>query len=253
MYGSESIYALVPKEYTVPVKPPMHKSYHDPNAHISGSTFGCRGTTRLPGAGMISKKDGALFGPSKIPPVKSLRRSPSPESKSKGQSFHYDDRRKGPIPPKDEKPVMGIKTTKNFITANAVEAILQVPRVVEVGELNYLKKEDYGKSPAYLEQVKEEIRRENEMIEKYVKEQTGQVDIAPETFEEVTEEERQELLNDLKAKWDNVNANYQKITHLVQLDTTGQIRRKETLEGQLDQLEKNIQKLMRPGPILLRK
>lgn len=251
MYG-ESIYALVPKEYTVPVKPPMHKSYHDPHAHVSGSTFGCRGTTRLPGAGVISKKEGALFGPSKIPPVKSTRRSPSPESKSKGP-FHYEDRRKGAIPSKDEKPVMGIKTTKNFITANAVEAILQVPRVVEVGELNYLKKEDYGKVPSYLTQVKEEIRRENEMIEKYVKEQTGQIDVAPETFEEVTEEERLQLLNDLKAKWDTVNANYQKITHLVQLDTTGQIRRKETLEAQLDHLEKNIQKLMRPGPILLRK
>ncbi len=31
-------------------------------------------------------------------------------------------------------------------------------------ELNYMKKEDFGKVPAYLTQVKEEIRRENDMV-----------------------------------------------------------------------------------------
>ena len=55
--------------------------------------------------------------------------------------FGYTDRRKEKVPDKRERPVMGIKTTKNFITANAVEAILQVPKSVEFGELNYMKKE----------------------------------------------------------------------------------------------------------------
>jgi hypothetical protein len=62
---------------------------------------------------------------------------------------------------------MGIKTSKNFVTANAVEAILMVPKQTGTGDLNYTKKEDFGKVPAYLTQVKEEIRRENEMIERY--------------------------------------------------------------------------------------
>jgi hypothetical protein len=61
---------------------------------------------------------------------------------------------------------MGINTSKNFVTANAVEAILQVPKQIGGTELNYMKKEDFGKVPSYLSQVKEEIRRENQMIER---------------------------------------------------------------------------------------
>ena len=71
------------------------------------------------------------------------------------------------VPTRYEKPIMGIKTSKNFVTANAVEAILMVPKQTGTGDLNYTKKEDFGKVPAYLTQVKEEIRRENEMIERY--------------------------------------------------------------------------------------
>jgi hypothetical protein len=41
------------------------------------------------------------------------------------ENFQYADKRKLAVPSKDEKPIMGITTSKNFITANAVEAILQ--------------------------------------------------------------------------------------------------------------------------------
>ena len=126
-----------------------------------------------------------------------------------------------------------------------------VPRSVETVELNYLKKEDFGKIPAYLTQVKEEISRENEMIAKYVKEQLGEVDEDPVHYEEMSEAERADLIAALKVKWDKVNAQYQKITHLVQLDTTGQVRRKETLERQLQTLENDIEKLERHGPLLI--
>lgn len=116
-----------------------------------------------------------------------------------------------------------------------------------------MKKEDFGKVPAYLKQVKEEIRRENEMIERYVKEQMGEVDKPPELYEEFSDAERFELLEALKAKWDNVNAMYQKITHLVKLDTTGQVRRKEQLEGELARLENDIEKLERASTVLIHK
>jgi len=91
-------------------------------------TKGCHGTTRLLGAGHISKKDGAYFGPPK--PETGLTRSLSPRSlrtslNQSGDPFHYSDKRKETIPSKDDKPIMGMTTSKNFITANAVEAILQ--------------------------------------------------------------------------------------------------------------------------------
>ena len=174
------------------------------------------------------------------------------ERRLKGE-FHYTDKSKTALPDRRDRPVMGIKTSKNFITANAVEAILQVPKVVETGELNYMKKEDFGKVPSYLTQVKEEIKRENEMIDKYVKEQLGEVEEVPDQFEELTDEERAELVYQLKAKWAHINAAYQKITHLVILDTTGQVRRKIQLEEEMTRIDKDIQRLTRPGAILIRK
>lgn len=124
--------------------------------------------------------------------------------------------------------------------------------MVKVGEPNYMLKEDYGKIPAYLTQVKEEIRRENEMIDKYVKERLGVQERDPERLETMDEYERQELIAQLKAKWDATNAQYQKMTHLVKLDSYGKIRRKEELENLLKQLESDIEKLERHGPILVR-
>lgn len=205
------------------------------------------------GAGEVIPKDGAYFGPPK--PESGLTRrhtSVSPERKSTGE-FHYDDRRKGSVPAKNDRPILGITTSKNFVTANAVEAILQVPKRTGHQELNYMKKEDFGKIPAYLTQVKEEIRRENNMIERYVKQQMGEIERTPESYEEVTEDERADLLDALKAKWDFVNAQYQKITHLVTLDTAGQIRRKEHFERELGQLEADIQRLERASQVLIQK
>jgi Calmodulin-binding len=130
---------------------------------------------------------------------------------------------------------------------------IAVPKRTDTGELNYLKKEDFGKVPAYLTQVKEEIRRENDMIEKYVKEQLGEVEGPQEQYEELTESERLELISALKSKWDHTNAAYQKITHLVKLDTTGQVRRKEQLEGAMQQIESDIERLTKAGPIMVKK
>jgi len=252
---SESIYNLVPREYEAPTKEPMFQSKHNPDATYPGSTFGCKGTTRLIGAGKVSKQEFGHFGPNKTAGTsssskfqKSAKESLSP---SEGSKFEYQ-RTKASVPTKDDRPVVGVRTTKNFITANAVEAILQVPRAVEPKDLNYLKKEDYGKVPKYLSSVKEEIKRENEMIQKYVREQMGEVEEEPEQYEEMSDSERSDLILALKAKWDKVNAQYQKVTHLVRLDTTGQVRRKESMEAELKALEMDIERLQRPGPILIR-
>lgn len=251
---SESIYNLVPREYVVPDKPKMYQSVHHgagPES-VAGSTFGCRGTTRLPGAGVMVKKDGALFGAHKTLPntSQSLKAQSKPERKSK-ESFKYTDARKPAVPKKDETPVMGIASNKNYVTANAVEAILMVPKSTQDKELNYLEKEDYGKIPEYLTHVKEEVRRENEMIDQYVREQMGTTEKQAITYEELDEAERDELVYALKTKWDSVNAQYQKIAHLVRLDTIGQQRRKESMELQLKQLEADIEKLTRLGPVLV--
>jgi hypothetical protein len=88
---------------------------------------GCHGSTRLLGAGHVSKKDGAYFGPPK-PETGLTRTFPKTmhgELDRSGEQFQYTDKRKDTVPAKDDRPILGMTTTKNFITANAVEAILQ--------------------------------------------------------------------------------------------------------------------------------
>ena len=127
-----------------------------------------------------------------------------------------------------------------------------MPRTIQRTDLNYLMKEDYGKTPKYLDKVKDEIDRENFMIERYVREQLGEVDREPERFEELEETARLDLVAQLKSRWDVVNDKYQQITHRVRLETTGQMRRKEQLENELKILEADIEKISRAGSILVK-
>lgn len=128
-----------------------------------------------------------------------------------------------------------------------------MPQRVADGEPNYLAKADYGKVPEYLGQVKEEIRRENEMIDAYVAEMgrysSGVGAEENQTVEVMDERERLELLRALKAKWDAVNSKYQRMCHQTKLDTVGKIKRKEGLEKELDALEADIKLLAAHGPI----
>jgi len=139
-----------------------------------------------------------------------------------------------------------------FNMPTLIHIYLLVPRIVDKGEENYLEKEDYGKVPSYLADVKEEIRREKEMIDRYVKEQMGIEDSEPEQFDELNESDREELVQKLKEKWAHLNGKYQMGTHLVSLDTAGQVRRKEQLENALTQVETDIERLSK-GKILIRR
>lgn len=249
---NESIYNLVPREYVTynsPADSPKARRRPKAPQHkpLYGSTFGCHGSTKPIGAGVVQKKSGALYGP------KADWEDKTKTSTTSQKPFHYEDRRLPEVPDRSDKPVLGIRTNKNFITANAVQAILQVPRIVDKGEENYLEKEDYGKVPSYLNDVKEEIRREKDMIDRYVKEQMGIEDAVPEQFDELDEKERSALILKLKEKWAHLNAKYQMGTHLVSLDTAGQVRRKEQLEQALTQVEHDIEKLSRGSNVLIRR
>jgi len=254
---NESIYNLMPVEYVKPEKEPMYKCTKTASSTVPNSTFGCKGSTRPLGAGKMEKKDGALFGPPKAEfGLTTAKLTQSNDDKKDTYSLStskFDPSMRRPrVPGKEEKPILGITTSKNYVTANAVEAILQVPKQTERPDLNYMKKEDFGKVPSYLSQVKDEIRRENDMIERYVKEQMGEIEEQKEVYEEMSEGERCDLIEALKCKWREVNKKYQKITHLVLLDTTGQVRRKEQFENELTQLEKDIDKLERANNVLVR-
>lgn len=63
------------------------------------------------------------------------------------RKFSYDCRhKKDPVPAKDDKPVHGLKSNKNFIVTNAIENILSVAKKTPE-PVDYLKKKDYGQVP----------------------------------------------------------------------------------------------------------
>lgn len=121
---NESIYNLLPREEVVNVKEKLHISKHDPLGPLTGSTFGCHGTSRLPGAGKLIYKEGGLFGPPKaLNVIATIKKSRDEEEDD--YRVRYQTKRKNAVPGKNETPVVGMRSNKNFITANAVEAILQ--------------------------------------------------------------------------------------------------------------------------------
>jgi len=144
-----------------------------------------------------------------------------------------------PPVPKDEKPIMNLVSSKNFIVANAVETILAAPKKTGSGAKDFLHKEDYGKVPRYLKNIKHDIAAEYDYIRELQESENANSDAA----RLMTEEEKHGLIEGLKSKWEAVNHNYQGGTHMTKLDTMGKIRRKETYEAQLSQIEKDIEKI----------
>ena len=74
------------------------------------------------------------------------------------RNFSYDCRhKKDNVPKVSERPVQGLKSNKNFIVTNAIENILSTAKKNEE-QADYLKKKDFGKTPDYLNKIKENIQ-----------------------------------------------------------------------------------------------
>ena len=73
------------------------------------------------------------------------------------------------VPFRDEAPTMGLSSNKNYVTSNAVEAILSKPGKVAQEGFQWTTRPGYGEVPMYLKQNQLTIRREKESFEEYVK------------------------------------------------------------------------------------
>eukprot|EP00437_Effrenium_voratum_P000243 CAMPEP_0181435138 /NCGR_PEP_ID=MMETSP1110-20121109/20178_1 /TAXON_ID=174948 /ORGANISM="Symbiodinium sp., Strain CCMP421" /LENGTH=277 /DNA_ID=CAMNT_0023558663 /DNA_START=66 /DNA_END=899 /DNA_ORIENTATION=- len=264
MMHQESIYNIIPPKPVAQERPPMYKSKHSSDLPPTASTFAAKGTT-CPnvaniGGGLdkkpVADKSHSSFGKPKghycDDPGNFLKKS----EKTGGKVLSLKEMKKehpeallptqlkeqtrGGVPKASEQPVMNLVTSKNFIVANAVEVILAAPKKVPEGTKDYLKKEDYGKVPKYLQNIKQDIEAEYQYI-RALQEQQEQAEA--ERVRPMTEDERQSLLEGLKAKWEQVNTAYQGGTHVTNLDTMGKLKRKEQHEAELSQLEKDIEKL----------
>ena len=155
----------------------------------------------------------------------------------------YDPEFKKPdVPKRDEKPIHGLVSDKNFIVANAVEAILSAPRLPEQKDRDYLKKKTYGRVPKYITKIKNEIEDEYNLVREMQIEEQNEKDRQKFLMPEA---ERQELIAALKKKWEVLHVDYQKETHHSKLDTLGKLKRKEGIEREMDQIEQDIKKLQK--------
>ena len=154
---------------------------------------------------------------------------------------------KSDVPARKEKPIMGLVSDKNFVTANAVEVILSKPKQNKNSEseesMKYTKKSDYGKVPVYLGTIKTKIAEEKARIDEHIRMQQEAEMAQAQRLTKLSEEDREELLVGLKLKWAEVNEKYQKMTFT--LDTPAKRQRKERYEEQLMQFEKDIEMLSR--------
>jgi hypothetical protein len=165
-------------------------------------------------------------------------------------AFLYSDRLKPALPSKEElkqvlKASVAVKKAepKNFVTSNAVENILAVPKR-EPEPINWFQKPHFGTTPPYLVKIKQEIADEYEYIRSMQQQDDSGV---PPGMKQLPEEERQALVDALKSKWQDVNKAYQGscVLSLKSLDTIGKVKRTEMYEAQLAQIEKDIEKLSR--------
>jgi len=176
------------------------------------------------------------------------------------------------------QPIVGLRSDVDFITANALEVINEGSKDDKEGgkedegggredreEMDYLRKACYGKVPAYLRRVQAEIQREDVLLDAFIRRQQqhqhqhqhrqqrkkkGEREEDEEkegeegaVMETVSEGKRVALVVALKAKWDAVNAAYQKTAHQGQFQSAGARRRKEQNEKIMDQLEQDIELL----------
>eukprot|EP00854_Cymbomonas_tetramitiformis_P008329 gene8329-9896_t len=207
---SESIYALIPTEEIIPPKDPMHRSQHDGKVDPKSFPMG------------VPKREKGTFAT-----------APSnPKAKVKAL-----------VPKKDEKPVMGLVSSKNFVTANAVETILATAKKGPPEPARAVHKPDFGKVPTYLKTVKSKIQYEKATIDEFNQRMARQAQQSSQSVRKMQDEERQELIGALKAKWQQINEQYQKMTFT--LDTPAKRARKEKYEEQLVQIEKDIETLSR--------
>lgn len=72
--------------------------------------------------------------------------------------------KRSPVPRRDEKPIHGLVSDKNFIVANAVENILAAPKMKPNKDKDYLKKANFGRVPKYLTTIKNEIEDEYNLV-----------------------------------------------------------------------------------------
>jgi hypothetical protein len=178
-----------------------------------------------------------------------------PAQTERSQEAHREKKKPSVPDPVKDRPLLGIKTNKNFISQNAVDTIMAVPKKPERNVVDtrkgdkfsldpsgmapvYVKKKDFGSVPGYLLQKREESEKARQEYENYMAEYYKRG-----ALRTMSEEEREAILNGLKQNWDELHKAYQSLS--VVTDTIPKRMKKEKLENEMKLLEKDIDLLQR--------
>jgi len=175
MDNEESVYRLIPQPEPEPVKEPMYHSRHIPPP------------IRKRSVGVIGTSVAQTVSPSEF--LKKTQRD-LPQSLFglvllfvyyviTARPFHYHEKDpispKPPVPKRDEEPIHGLQTGKNFVASNAIEVILSglcvdfstsgsyfsiASKKPAQREFLYTQRPGYGQVPEYLLKIKEEVDKE---------------------------------------------------------------------------------------------
>lgn len=236
-----SIYALIPEEAKKEEKQKRYTSKFRETAKEEYVTGRGRNRTMGPAKVFVPTVDNFLKKHEKEPVL------PAKEE------FHYPDEElsRPPVPNRKDRPLMGLKTNKNFITTNAVNNITSVPRKPEKkfvdtrrGDTHnlipsgleplYVHKKDFGETPNYIIKRIEEMTKAQQDYDTYIAEHFRRGALRC-----LTTEEHQSIVDGLKANWEDIHEQYQGLS--VVTDTTPKKNRKERMEAAMKQLEKDIE------------
>ncbi|SBT78276.1 conserved Plasmodium protein, unknown function [Plasmodium ovale] len=257
----DNAYNMIKKSDETKIKKILYKSIHNPNLLPSYSTFNLRGKRYN-----ISNVAGELVKKvEKQKKVKDLQTSCDKKILKKGEKNEKipslneikkinptlltvkkkKKKFKDPVPDRNDIPLMNLTADVDYVYDNAVQVINTKPveKKKKEGKMlldeDPLRKEDYGKISPYLIKIKNELKEKENLKKQDV--------IDEEKVAKELELKKESILAELKNKYNEINKEYLKISHVVDINSVRKLKKKENYEKELNQLEKDILKLEKQG------
>jgi len=262
-YGQENVNGIIPAVEAEEVKETMYTSNFRPQAKKEYTAN--KHCTKTMGLATVNTHEPTGF-------LKKQNRSQSDQqqagqSKTSDGQFKYTDRLKAPLPDfknieyKGEKPWKSTEASKDFIKKNAKKVIQSSakkgePKFVDtVGGNssplkpsglvpNYVNKKNYGQVPSYLIKRRTQINDAKAEYEVWAHEQQAQCQMKV-----MSPDERIKIIQGLKKNWEELHHQYQGLS--VVTDTAPKKNRKERMEAEMKQLERDIEMIEKHDAIFI--
>lgn len=244
---NESIYNLIPEPYLEAEKSPRHTSKFKTSVvrlpPPSYTTFPTKDAVDGSAAGLFRRAGatmGKVVGP-EVDPRRFLKKGTGPKHEvapvQKEKVYA-----KAPIVHAEDKPVMGLRSEKDFVKSNAVEMANMATRGRKADAARPTERSSFGKVPKYLETVKNQLNGEQQYLTALKEsDEKRRLETKQQFVHQMSEDQRQQLLTQLKQRWEEKHRQFISIPFA--RDTMMQISRKEAIEKDLKELETAMARL----------